>query len=70
LAVPAGTPKAVVERLNREINDALRSPRVAARLADLGVDAKGSTPQEARQLLASEMKRWSDVISRAGIERQ
>ncbi|MGZ5064904.1 MAG: Bug family tripartite tricarboxylate transporter substrate binding protein [Usitatibacter sp.] len=70
LAVPAGTPKPIVERLNREIGDALRSPRVAARLADLGVDAQGSTPEKCRQLLASEIKRWSDVISRAGIERQ
>ncbi len=70
LAVPAGTPKGVVERLNREINDALRSPRVATRLADLGVDAQGGTPEKARQLLASEIRRWSDVISKAGIERQ
>jgi tripartite-type tricarboxylate transporter receptor subunit TctC len=70
LAAPAGTPKAVVERLNREINDALRSPRVATRLADLGVDAQGATPEKTRQLLASEIKRWSDVISKAGIERQ
>lgn len=70
LAAPARTPSEIVARLNKEINAALASPDVRARLAELGVEARGGTPGEARELLANEIRRWSEVISRAGIERQ
>jgi tripartite-type tricarboxylate transporter receptor subunit TctC len=70
LAVPAGTPREIVLRLNREVNDALAAPRVKARLADLGIEAHGSTPEAARALLESEIRRWSEVITRANIPRQ
>jgi tripartite-type tricarboxylate transporter receptor subunit TctC len=70
LAAPARTPSEIVARLNKEINAALASPDVRARLAELGVEARGGTPAEARELLASEIRRWSEVIAKAGIERQ
>ncbi len=70
LAAPARTPKDIVARLNKEANAAVASPEVRARLAELGVDARGGTPEEARELLASEIRRWSEVIAKAGIERQ
>ncbi|HSN22330.1 MAG TPA: tripartite tricarboxylate transporter substrate binding protein [Usitatibacter sp.] len=70
LAVPAGTPKEIVERLNREINAAVAAPEVRSRLSKMGVDARGGTPEEARALLESEIRRWSDVIEKAGIPRQ
>jgi tripartite-type tricarboxylate transporter receptor subunit TctC len=70
LAAPARTPQEIVARLNREINAAVASPDVRARLAELGVDARGGTPEEARALLANEIRRWSEVIAKAGIPRQ
>jgi tripartite-type tricarboxylate transporter receptor subunit TctC len=70
LAAPARTPKEIVARLNKEVNAAVASPDVKARLAELGVEARGGTQEEARELLASEIRRWSEVITRAGIERQ
>lgn len=70
LAAPARTPNEIVARLNKEINAALASPDVRARLAELGVEARGGTPGEARELLANEIRRWSEVIAKAGIERQ
>lgn len=70
LALPAGTPREVVLRLNRDVNDALATPRVKARLAELSVEARGSTPDAACALLESEIRRWSEVITRAGIPRQ
>jgi tripartite-type tricarboxylate transporter receptor subunit TctC len=70
LAAPARTPNEIVARLSKEINAALASPDVRARLAELGVEARGGTPGEARELLANEIRRWSDVIAKAGIERQ
>jgi tripartite-type tricarboxylate transporter receptor subunit TctC len=70
LAAPAGTPRAVVERLQRAAQQALAMPSVRQQLQALGVRAQGSTPQQAQALLASEIKRWSDVIVKAKIEQQ
>jgi tripartite-type tricarboxylate transporter receptor subunit TctC len=70
LAAPAKTPKEVIARLNREAVAAVNHPAVHKRLAELGVDARGSTPEQLQDLLTSEIKRWSDVIVRAKIEKQ
>ncbi len=70
LAAPAKTPPEVLARLNKEVNAALASPEVAKRLQSLGVDARGSTPEQQAALLASDIKRWSAVIQRAGIPKQ
>jgi tripartite-type tricarboxylate transporter receptor subunit TctC len=70
LAAPARTPPEVVALLGREVHAAVNAPAVKARLAELGVEARSSTPEQAQELLAREIKRWSDVITRAGIERQ
>ncbi|HEX6018086.1 MAG TPA: tripartite tricarboxylate transporter substrate-binding protein [Burkholderiaceae bacterium] len=70
LAVPAGTPAHAIERLQRAAGDALALPSVRGQLQALGVRAQASTPQQLRQLLVSEIGRWSRVIEAAGIERQ
>lgn len=69
-AVPAKTPPAVIERLNRETNAALASPEVKEQLRKLGVDGQGSTPEQQAVLLKSEIQRWSEVIRQAGIPKQ
>jgi len=70
VAAPARTPKAVTDRLNREINAATGSSEVKKRLQDLGVEARGGTPDELRELLVSEIAKWKAVIERAKIEKQ
>jgi tripartite-type tricarboxylate transporter receptor subunit TctC len=70
LAAPAGTPKNILEKLNKEVNAAVQAPSVQKRLAELGVDARAGTPEQLRDLLGSEIKRWNEVITRANIERQ
>ena len=70
LAAPAGTPPAIVERLNRAARDALASPGVAAALQSLGVRARAGTPAQLQSLLAADIKRWADVIAAAKIEPQ
>ncbi len=70
LAVPAKTPQAVVARLNKELLSILANPDVVKRLADLSLHAEGSTPEQAADLLAAEVKRWGEVIARAKIEKQ
>lgn len=70
LGVPAKTPAAVVERLNKEVNAALKTPAVQQKLTELNVTPHPSTVAQAQEWLKVEIKRWGDVIKRAGIERQ
>jgi tripartite-type tricarboxylate transporter receptor subunit TctC len=70
LAVPARTPAAVVERLNREVLAALAQPDVKKRLHELNLVAQGSTPAQLATHLAGDVKRWAGVIAAAKIPRQ
>jgi tripartite-type tricarboxylate transporter receptor subunit TctC len=70
LAVPGKTPRATIDRLNKDIAAALGKPEVKKKLADLNIDADPSTPDEAAQLLVSDIQRWAAVIQRAGIQKQ
>ena len=70
LAVPAKTPKDAIARLNREVNAALALPEVKKRMAELNLDAQGSTPEQAGEVLANDIKRWAEVITKAKIEKQ
>ncbi len=70
LAAPAKTPKDVIARLNKEIAAAVNSPDVRKKLQDLNVEARSSSPEQAAALLASETKRWGEVITRAKIPTQ
>ncbi|WP_310340873.1 tripartite tricarboxylate transporter substrate binding protein [Rhodoferax saidenbachensis] len=67
LAAPAKTPKDVIARLNKEVQAAVNSPDVKKKLYELNVEARGSTPEKLGELLASEIKRWSDVIAKANV---
>jgi tripartite-type tricarboxylate transporter receptor subunit TctC len=64
---PAGTPRPVVERLNREIIKALQLTEVVARLAGDGAEAAGGTPQQFAALIKAEREKWARVIKEAGI---
>ena len=70
LGVPAKTPQAVVDRLNKEVNAALQNPAVRQKLLDLNVEPHPSTVPQAQDWLQTEIKRWGDVIQRAGIQKQ
>ncbi len=70
IGAPARTPRAVIERLNKEINAALAAPDLKQRFHDLGVETFGGTPDAFRQHLASEISKWKSVIEKANIPRQ
>jgi tripartite-type tricarboxylate transporter receptor subunit TctC len=70
LAAPARTPPQVIATLNREANKALADPELRKHLALLHVAPAGGTPEQTRELLAAETRRWAEVIARAGIQRQ
>lgn len=70
LAAPAGTPAAVIARLNKDIVAAVNAPDVKSKLHALNVEAQSSTPEQAASLLASEIRRWGEVIRQARIPTQ
>jgi tripartite-type tricarboxylate transporter receptor subunit TctC len=66
IAVPAGTPKEVVERTNTEIRAILAMPEVRARFADLGFDVVGGAPETFADFLRSENVKWKKIAEIAG----
>jgi tripartite-type tricarboxylate transporter receptor subunit TctC len=68
LVAPAGTPDAIVARLNAAINDALTSREIRATLAKFGSEPLGGTPQEFTGFVASESKKWSEIIRLSGVK--
>lgn len=64
---PARTPRAVVEKLNREIVKVLQQPEVLARLAGDGAEAVGSSPRQFADHIAAERDTWAKVIQQTGI---
>ena len=63
---PAGTPKAVVDKLNREINASLQSPELRKRLEDMGARVIGGTPESFGTFLTAEIARWGKAVKDSG----
>jgi tripartite-type tricarboxylate transporter receptor subunit TctC len=70
VAAPAKTPRPIIERLNKEINAALALPDVRSKFQDVGIDARGGTPEELRDILASEIDKWNNLVTTMKLERQ
>jgi tripartite-type tricarboxylate transporter receptor subunit TctC len=66
IAVPTAMNKAHAERLSAALISVIRAPDIRARMASLGAEVMTSTPKETSEFLASEGKRWSGLIARAG----
>jgi tripartite-type tricarboxylate transporter receptor subunit TctC len=66
--VPAGTPQAIVSRLNGVINESLKSPELRASLAKFRVEPKPGAPEDFGRFVAAEVQKWSGVIKAAGIK--
>ncbi|MCX7151050.1 MAG: tripartite tricarboxylate transporter substrate-binding protein, partial [Proteobacteria bacterium] len=67
IAVAAGTPREIVLRLNREINTILAAPDMRAKLAELGTDAIGGTPEAFGEHVRAERDKWSRLIRERNI---
>jgi tripartite-type tricarboxylate transporter receptor subunit TctC len=67
LMVPAGTPAAVVQRLNAEVNKALQSADMRDKLAVQGAEPLGSTPEEYGAYVRKELARWATVVKATGV---
>jgi len=68
LVVPAKTPREVVDRLSKAVMEAIRSPDVASRIRELGVDPTGTTPEEFARIIEEDRKRWVPVIQASGFK--
>jgi tripartite-type tricarboxylate transporter receptor subunit TctC len=67
VVVPAGTPDAIVQRLNAEIRTAMKSPEIVEALARDGADVWVTSSPEFRDYIGKEIDRWGDLIRRANI---
>ena len=68
MGAPAGTPKDIIDKLNKQINDALADATIKQRLTDIGVIVRGSSPADFGKFCASETAKWGKVIRDAGIK--
>ena len=64
--VSAGTPRAVIDRINSALNAALQDPAVKERLKAAGLDPVGGTPEQFTQLIQEESSKWAPIIKRSG----
>ena len=65
---PAGTPPAIVTKLNAEINNLLRQPEVREQIGRLGADPAGNTPEQFAAHIKTEIAKWAKVIKAANIQ--
>jgi tripartite-type tricarboxylate transporter receptor subunit TctC len=68
LMAPAGTPTAIIERLNRETLKVLSLPDVRKKFNDIGLDVMGGTPAQFAAAIEREIPQWARVIKGAGIK--
>ncbi len=66
----AGVPADVVNLLSKNIREALASPDIQDKAKTLGIEARGSTPQEMHDRIAADIVKWRNVIAKAGIPKQ
>jgi len=67
IAAPSGTPRPIIERLNRELVRVMALPDVKARLAQDGTEAVGNSSAEFAQWLRADIAKWNRVIKAANI---
>jgi tripartite-type tricarboxylate transporter receptor subunit TctC len=68
LVAPAGTPAAVIDTLNRAIGEIIATPGFHERMAAIGVDVVGSTPDAYAKIIRDDYAKWGKVVAAAGIK--
>jgi tripartite-type tricarboxylate transporter receptor subunit TctC len=67
LIAPAGTPEAIIAKVNADVVAILRDPAIAARMVELGGSPDPGTPQEYARFIASEIAKWREVARAANV---
>jgi tripartite-type tricarboxylate transporter receptor subunit TctC len=65
---PANTPRDILQRLNIEVNKAVKDPELRATLGAQGVELTGGTSEEADAFVNSEIERWAKIIKKTGMK--
>jgi tripartite-type tricarboxylate transporter receptor subunit TctC len=68
--VRAGTPPAIIQKIQRDMAEALRMEDVRGKLADLGLEPVGNTPEQFAALIEAESRKWGDIVRKANITAQ
>jgi tripartite-type tricarboxylate transporter receptor subunit TctC len=68
LVGPKGLPKDIVQRLNREVNEAVKSKEVEKVLSSDGLEPAGGSPEDLARIMKAEVARWAEVVKRANIK--
>jgi tripartite-type tricarboxylate transporter receptor subunit TctC len=66
--MPAGTPPAIVAKVNAAVVEVFRMPEISSRFEGMGLYPVGSTPEVLAKFLEAESARWAKVIKEAGIK--
>jgi tripartite-type tricarboxylate transporter receptor subunit TctC len=66
IGAPKGTPADVIDKLNKAVNEALKDPKLVARLADLGGAPMPGTPADFGKVMADEVAKWKKVVEFSG----
>jgi len=70
IVAPPGTPKSITEKINADVNEALRQPEIMERLRKLSAETYGGSAEQAGKYMREEVERWGEVIKRADIKLQ
>jgi tripartite-type tricarboxylate transporter receptor subunit TctC len=68
LVAPAGTPKEIIDKVAKVVEDACKEPAFAQKLAAYGVDPLGNTPEEFAKMIKEDMATWATALKAAGVE--
>ena len=66
LLAPAGTPPEIIKQINADVNRVIAAPDVKAKLGEEGFEVQGDTPNAFRDFIASESRRWKQVVTASG----
>ena len=68
IVAKSGTPPAIVRKVQADMAEALKQPDVAKKLADLGLEPVGDTPQQFGAVIAAESRKWGEIVKKANIK--
>jgi tripartite-type tricarboxylate transporter receptor subunit TctC len=68
IVAPGGTPRDLVHKISADINTALRAPDLRKRMAEVGMEPAGDTPEEFDAFIRSEIAKWAPVVKAAGLK--
>jgi tripartite-type tricarboxylate transporter receptor subunit TctC len=70
IVAPPKTPKAIVDKINADVNEALKAPEIVGRMPDFSAEVVGGTPQATAAYMREDSERWHKVIQSAGVKLQ